>query len=238
MTVTRTVLPVMRKQRSGHVVTISSSAGLAGFEFCTAYSASKTASRGSGGARARSQAVRHPHHDRQPGVLPHRAAHRGVDELRRAVHRGLPRARRRPARVLDQPEQPADRGPGQACPGLLTITGEERPPRASSPAPTRSQGPSSTSQSSSRRPTPSATSPARSHSMKPRQWRAEHPAIGQVIAEAMTYAGAIVRVNWFREYGAHDHVGRPGSRSASLRSLGAAGTRLSHPRRDPARLVC
>ncbi len=41
MNVTRAVLPVMRNQRSGHVVTISSSAGLAGFEFCTAYSASK-----------------------------------------------------------------------------------------------------------------------------------------------------------------------------------------------------
>src|SRR5215212_4044421 len=34
-------LPVMRKQRSGHIVSISSSAGLAGFEFCTAYAASK-----------------------------------------------------------------------------------------------------------------------------------------------------------------------------------------------------
>ena len=41
MNVTRAVLPVMRKQLAGHVVTISSSAGLAGFEFCTAYSASK-----------------------------------------------------------------------------------------------------------------------------------------------------------------------------------------------------
>ena len=41
MNVTRAVLPVLRKQRSGHVVTISSSAGLAGFEFCSAYSASK-----------------------------------------------------------------------------------------------------------------------------------------------------------------------------------------------------
>jgi NAD(P)-dependent dehydrogenase (short-subunit alcohol dehydrogenase family) len=41
MNVTRAVLPIMRKQRSGHVVTISSSAGLVGFEYCTAYAASK-----------------------------------------------------------------------------------------------------------------------------------------------------------------------------------------------------
>ena len=41
MNVTRAVLPVMRAQRSGQVLTISSSAGLAGYEFCTAYSASK-----------------------------------------------------------------------------------------------------------------------------------------------------------------------------------------------------
>src|SRR2546425_3989137 len=41
MNVTRAVLPVMRKQRSGHIVSISSSAGLAGFEFCSAYAASK-----------------------------------------------------------------------------------------------------------------------------------------------------------------------------------------------------
>jgi NAD(P)-dependent dehydrogenase (short-subunit alcohol dehydrogenase family) len=41
MNVTRAVLPVMRKQRSGLIVTISSSAGLTGFEFGTAYAASK-----------------------------------------------------------------------------------------------------------------------------------------------------------------------------------------------------
>jgi len=41
MNVTRAVLPIMRKQRSGHVITISSTAGLVGFEFGTAYAASK-----------------------------------------------------------------------------------------------------------------------------------------------------------------------------------------------------
>lgn len=41
LNVTRAVLPVMRRQRSGLVVTISSTAGIAGQEFCTAYAAAK-----------------------------------------------------------------------------------------------------------------------------------------------------------------------------------------------------
>jgi NAD(P)-dependent dehydrogenase (short-subunit alcohol dehydrogenase family) len=41
MNVTRAVLPVMRKNKSGHIITITSTAGLVGYELCTAYAASK-----------------------------------------------------------------------------------------------------------------------------------------------------------------------------------------------------
>jgi NAD(P)-dependent dehydrogenase (short-subunit alcohol dehydrogenase family) len=41
MNVTRAVLPVMRRQRSGHIISISSGAGLVGVEFGSAYAASK-----------------------------------------------------------------------------------------------------------------------------------------------------------------------------------------------------
>jgi NAD(P)-dependent dehydrogenase (short-subunit alcohol dehydrogenase family) len=44
--VTRAVLPVMRAQRAGVVVTISSTAGIVGQEFCTAYAAGRFALEG------------------------------------------------------------------------------------------------------------------------------------------------------------------------------------------------
>ena len=41
MNLTRAILPVMRQQRSGHIMSISSGAGLTGFEFNSAYCAAK-----------------------------------------------------------------------------------------------------------------------------------------------------------------------------------------------------
>jgi len=41
LNVTRAVLPIMRKERSGHVISISSTAGIVGWEFTSAYAASK-----------------------------------------------------------------------------------------------------------------------------------------------------------------------------------------------------
>ena len=41
MNVTRAILPIMRRQRSGHIVTISSTAGIMGFEFTSAYATAK-----------------------------------------------------------------------------------------------------------------------------------------------------------------------------------------------------
>lgn len=46
LNVTRAVLPVMRKQRSGQVITVTSAAGLMGQEFVVAYAASKFALEG------------------------------------------------------------------------------------------------------------------------------------------------------------------------------------------------
>jgi NAD(P)-dependent dehydrogenase (short-subunit alcohol dehydrogenase family) len=44
--VLRAALPILRKQRGGHIINVSSTAGAAGFKHCTAYSASKFAVEG------------------------------------------------------------------------------------------------------------------------------------------------------------------------------------------------
>lgn len=52
MNVTRAALPVMRRQRSGHVISISSGAGLVGFAYSSVYAASKFGLEGWMGALA------------------------------------------------------------------------------------------------------------------------------------------------------------------------------------------
>lgn len=46
MNVTRAVLPIFRSNKSGHVITVSSTAGIVGYELCTAYAGSKFALEG------------------------------------------------------------------------------------------------------------------------------------------------------------------------------------------------
>ncbi|MES2774397.1 MAG: SDR family oxidoreductase [Bacteroidota bacterium] len=41
MNVTRAVLPIMRRNKSGYIISVSSTAGLVGYELCSAYAASK-----------------------------------------------------------------------------------------------------------------------------------------------------------------------------------------------------
>ena len=67
MNVTRAVLPVMRARAVGHVISISSGAGLVGFEYSSVYAASKSGLEGWMRRCARGGTVRDPHHDRQPG---------------------------------------------------------------------------------------------------------------------------------------------------------------------------
>src|SRR5204863_3073216 len=118
MNVTRAVLPIMRKQRSGHIISISSTAGLVGFAFCSAYAAAKFGLEGwmeslqqeVGPFGITTTIV-------NPGVLPHRAPGAGVRDLRRAVHRGLRRPHRRADEVVAGTEWPTRRRPGEARAG-------------------------------------------------------------------------------------------------------------------------
>ena len=123
--VTRAVLPVMRAQRSGLVVTISSTAGIVGQEFCTAYAASKFGLEGWIESLPPSRAVRDPNHARRARLFPHRVAHARIDQVRRPFDRRLRRAHQADHRCLEKHERPAGRRPRQA---------------RQSPSPTRKSG--------------------------------------------------------------------------------------------------
>ena len=130
MNVTRAVLPVMRRQRSGHVITISSSAGLAGFEFGTAYAASKFGLEG-WMESLRPEVAPFGIHTTivNPGLLPDRAADAGVDELRGAAIDDY--AERRTALIggwtAQNGRQSGD--PAKLAQALVTIANEEPPRR-------------------------------------------------------------------------------------------------------------
>ena len=116
MNVTRAVLPVMRRQRSGHVVTISSTAGLIGQEFVVAYAASKF------GVEGWMESLRFDVEPFgihttivEPGFFRTELLVEGsVHDLARAVHRRLRRPHAVDDRGVARDERPAGRRPGQA----------------------------------------------------------------------------------------------------------------------------
>ena len=111
LNVTRAILPVMRQQRSGQVITITSTAGLIGQEFVVAYAASKFALEGWMESLRFDVAPYGITHDvGRAGVLPHRTPGRGrFDDLAGALDRGLCRPHGADDRSLEGHERPAGR---------------------------------------------------------------------------------------------------------------------------------
>ena len=118
MTVTRAVLPIMRRQRSGLVISISSGAGIAGGPSGSAYAASKFALEGwmealTGEVQPfgiRTMIV-------EPGFFRTELLTPRVDHVRRVVDRRLRPGTSRGQRVLGLDERHAGRRPGQTCRG-------------------------------------------------------------------------------------------------------------------------
>jgi NAD(P)-dependent dehydrogenase (short-subunit alcohol dehydrogenase family) len=130
MNVTRAVLPVMRRQRSGHVVTISSSAGLQGFEFTAAYSASKYGVEGfmeSLGLEVEPFGIHttivNPGFFRTE-LLTKESTNFAEPSIEDYAERG---AAQREFWTSQNGQQTGD--PAKLARALLTITGEDRPPR-------------------------------------------------------------------------------------------------------------
>ena len=129
MNVTRAVLPVMRAQRDGHVVTVSSLAGLVGIEFCVAYAAAKF------GLEGFMESLRH---DVEPFNIRTTVVEPGffrtellVDasttwaELSIDDYAGRTAATEKAWRSMNG-QQAGD--PVKLAAALLTLTGQERPP--------------------------------------------------------------------------------------------------------------
>ena len=127
MNVTRAVLPVMRKQRSGRIISISSSASFAGFEFGTAYAASKF---GLDGWMESLQAEVEPFGIQtltvNPGFFRTELLTEELTNYAEPIHRGLRRAPGAAAGVLERPEREAVRRSRQARSGAHCARGPGR----------------------------------------------------------------------------------------------------------------
>ena len=177
MNVTRAVLPVMRKQRSGHVITISSSAGFAGFEYGTAYAASKFGVDGWMESLAPEiepfgihTTVVNPGFFRTE-LLTEESTNYAPASIEDYAERNA--AQRE---FWDGHERQAGRRPGQARPGAADPRRRASSRRSgSSPAPTRSPRPRTSSPNASSRSTPTATSRPRSRSTTSRRAHDSRP---------------------------------------------------------------
>ena len=110
LNVTRAILPVMRQQRSGQVITITSTAGLIEQEFVVAYAASKFALEGWMESLRFDVAPYGIRRCRSSRVLPHGTLGRGrFDDLAGALDRGLCRPHGADDCSLEGHERPAGR---------------------------------------------------------------------------------------------------------------------------------
>ena len=144
--------------RADHL--ISSSAGFAGFEFGTAYAASKFGLEGwMEVAAGRGRAVRHPDPHRQPGLLPYRTSHRRVDELRRAPSIDDYDERREQQLAFWNSQNGKQSGdPAKLAQALITLAGQDELPRRFIAGADPSAPPSRRSRCCSSRSTPTVTS--------------------------------------------------------------------------------
>jgi NAD(P)-dependent dehydrogenase (short-subunit alcohol dehydrogenase family) len=118
MNVKRAVLPIMRTQRSGHVLTISSSAGFPGFEYGTAYAASNFGVQGFMESLAPEVEPFGIHTTIvNPGFFRTELLTNESTNYATASIDDYAQRNARPARVLGGPERPAAGRPGQARPG-------------------------------------------------------------------------------------------------------------------------
>ena len=116
MNVTRAILPVMRKQRFGLLLAISSTAGIAGQMFCTAYAAAKFGIEGwMESLYSRNGDIRNPHDaPSSPGFFRTELLTKRLDDLRQAHNRRLRRTNKGDCRCLEDHGWEAKGRPCQA----------------------------------------------------------------------------------------------------------------------------